>query len=291
MRKQFVKTLQTILYNDVNTTLLLGDIGVFAFRNEFINIPNRVYNIGILEQTMIGVAAGLSKNGLIPFVHTIAPFLVERAYEQLKIDFGYQKLGGNFISVGASYDYAALGCTHHCPADILLMTGIPGMEILIPGNSQELDILLKTTYNNGNPTYTRISEDIHTISLDVEYGKANIIKKGTKATIICYGPLLEAVNEATKNMDVTVLYYSTIMPFDSKTLADNFNDIIIVCEPFYVGSTNYLINSALEHKKYKLHNIGIPRQFLTNYGIRKEHDTNLRLDCEALKERFKLCIA
>jgi transketolase len=230
MRKQFVKTLQTILYNDVNTTLLLGDIGVFAFRNEFINIPNRVYNIGILEQTMIGVAAGLSKNGLIPFVHTIAPFLVERAYEQLKIDFGYQKLGGNFISVGASYDYAALGCTHHCPADILLMTGIPGMEILIPGNSQELDILLKTTYNNGNPTYTRISEDIHTISLDVEYGKANIIKKGTKATIICYGPLLEAVNEATKNMDVTVLYYSTIMPFDSKTLADNFNDIIIVCE-------------------------------------------------------------
>jgi hypothetical protein len=51
------------------------------------------------------------------------------------------------------------------------------------------------------------------------------------------------------------------------------------------------VNSALEHKKYKLHNIGIPRQFLTNYGIRKEHDTNLRLDCEALKERFKLCIA
>jgi len=291
MRKQFVKSLQSILYNDKNTTLLLGDIGVFAFRNEFNNIPDRIYNIGILEQTMIGVAAGMSKSGLIPFVHTIAPFLVERAYEQLKIDFGYQKLRGNFISVGASYDYAALGCTHHCPADILLMSGIPGMEILLPGNSHELDVLLKSTYNNENPTYTRISEDQHTLQINIQYGKANIIKKGSDATIICYGPMLQSTYDAAKDMNVTIIYYSTIIPFDEKTLIDNFNDTLIICEPFYEGTTNHIINFALKGKKYKLFNIGIPRKFLINYGNRKEHDNNLMLNTEALTERFKQCIA
>ena len=108
MRKQLIQTLKSILHTDEQTVLLLGDIGVFGFRDELKNIPSRAYNIGILEQSTISVAVGISKTGLIPFVHTIAPFLVERSFEQLKIDFGYQNLNGNFISVGASYDYAAI---------------------------------------------------------------------------------------------------------------------------------------------------------------------------------------
>ena len=116
MRKQFAKTTQEILVQDKKTILLLGDIGVFAFRNSFELYPERVYNIGILEQSMVSVAAGLALTGFIPIVHTIAPFTTERCLEQIKDDFGYQGLGGNIVSVGASYDYAALGCTHHCRA-------------------------------------------------------------------------------------------------------------------------------------------------------------------------------
>ena len=86
MRKQFTKTLKEILYSDDKTVLLLGDIGVYGFSDELKNIPNRAYNIGILEQTTIGLAAGLSKSGLVPLVHTIAPFIVERALEQIKLD-------------------------------------------------------------------------------------------------------------------------------------------------------------------------------------------------------------
>ena len=121
MRKQFVQSVEKILGENSETVLLLGDIGVFGFRNAFRDYPSRVYNIGILEQATISLAGGLAKTGLIPIVHTIATFLVERCLEQLKIDFGYQQLGGNFISVGNSYDYASLGCTHHCPADIGLL--------------------------------------------------------------------------------------------------------------------------------------------------------------------------
>ena len=125
MRKQFVSTFESLIKKDKKLSLLLCDIGVFGFRNSIAKYPNRVMNIGILEQSTIGVAAGMSRSGLIPVIHTIAPFLVERAFEQIKIDFGYQDIGCNLVSVGASYDYASLGCTHHCPADVALLKNIP----------------------------------------------------------------------------------------------------------------------------------------------------------------------
>ena len=101
MRRQFTKTISQIFKEDKKTTMLLGDIGVFSFRDLFKKYPKRIYNIGILEQSMISLAAGLSNEGLKPIVHTIAPFIVSRALEQLKIDFGYNKLNGNFVSIGA----------------------------------------------------------------------------------------------------------------------------------------------------------------------------------------------
>lgn len=291
MRKQLIKSVEKILNDNDKSVLLLGDIGVFGFRNAFKNYPNRVYNIGILEQSTISLAAGLSKVELIPFVHTIAPFIVERALEQLKIDFGYQNINGNFISVGASYDYVALGSTHHCPADIIVLSSIPNMQIVSPGSSSELDILLNESYNNGSPTYYRLSEYEHSQKIDVDFGKANVIKKGKKATIICFGNLLDNVMEASKDLDVTILYYSTLIPFDYKTLSDNYNKIIITCEPFYQGSLNYQINEALQDKYYKLKNIGIKREFLTNYGIKEQHDKHQGLDVKSLTNKLKdICL-
>lgn len=290
MRKQFVKTLKNILHTDKSSVLLLGDIGVFAFNEELKFLPNRVYNIGILEQSTVSLAAGLSKNGLIPFVHTIAPFLVERSFEQLKIDFGYQKLNGNFISVGSSYDYAGLGCTHHCPGDVSLMLTIEHMSILTPGSSKELEKLLLTTYTNNNPKYFRLSEYEHSLDIEIEYGKANVIKTGSEATIICYGPMLEPVFHATKELNVTLLYYNTISPFDEKILLENFNQKIIICEPFYQGTTNYIVTNILGNQLYSITNIGIPRKFLYNYGSKQEHDNHLGLDTLGIKNKIELCL-
>jgi transketolase len=282
MRKQLVKTVENILETDHRSVLLLGDIGIFGFRNAFKNYPNRVYNIGILEQSTIGVAAGLSKSGLIPIFHTIAPFMVERAYEQLKIDFGYQELNGNFISVGASYDYASLGPTHHCPADVPILKMIPNMQIIVPGNSNDFDILFNQSYNNGKPTYYRLSESENKHNTDVKIDQANIIKTGNKATIICVGNMLDNVIEAARDLNVTILYYTTIAPFDYKTLYDNFNENIIICEPYYEGAINYDVDSIFRFKRHRILNIGVPRIFLTNYGIKEEHDIKMGLDAKSL---------
>jgi transketolase len=164
------------------------------------------------------------------------------------------------------------------------------MQIVCPGSSDEFDSLLKQSYSNNLPTYFRLSEYENKTSYDILFGKAFVIKRGTDATIVCYGNMLQDVLDATIDLNVTVLYYTTIRPFDSKILVDNFNETIIVCEPFYAGSTNRLITESLEGKKYKMFNIGVPNCFLTKYGTKKEHDLHWQLDSKSLENRIKKCL-
>lgn len=287
-----VKTVQSILATDDNVVLLLGDIGVWGFREAFKLYPERVFNIGILEQSTISLSAGLSMSGLIPVVHTIAPFLVERAYEQLKDDFGYQKLGGNFISVGASYDYAALGCTHHCPADVGILSNIPGMEIILPSTAQEFDTLFKQTYTNGHPTYFRLSERQNEQSYNIEFGKAHLVKQGKLATVIAVGSMLKPVLAACQDLDVTILYYTTVFPFDVEAVRQNSQSgKIIVCEPYYSGVLAPKILEAVYPNSVVIKQIGVPRQFLTNYGKAEEHDKELGFTAENIKQKVERLIA
>lgn len=291
MRKQFVLTVEKILSEDENVVLLLGDIGVFGFRNSFKNYPSKVYNIGILEQSTISMSAGLSKVGMTPIVHTIAPFLVERCLEQLKDDFGYQKLNGNFVSVGASYDYAALGCTHHCPGDVQALKTIPGMQIVTPGSTHEFNVLFNESYNNGSPTYFRLSEDSHMEKFDVKFGKANVLKKGNLATVIVVGTMLKNVLEATKDLDVTIIYYSTVEPFDGETLRNNcFSNKVIICEPYYEGGIAADVIKSMKSSPISVNFIGVEKKFLTNYGTMKNHEDNLGLSSLEINKKIKKII-
>lgn len=288
MKKQFFTTVENILEKDKKTVLLLGDIGVFGFSNVMQKYPDRAYNIGILEQSTVGLAAGLALSGFIPIVHTIAPFLVERSYEQLKLDFGYQKLGGNFISVGGSYDYAALGCTHHCPADVSILKNIPGMEIVIPGTAKELDIIFNEIYDNGHPTYFRLSTRNNIETNDVKFGQGLVMKKGRLATVVAIGPLLDRVLTAAEGLDVTVLYYTTIKPFDAETLKANCQmEKILLCEPYYSGALIPDIVSALKPKPLIIDSIGVPDEFLNHYGTTEEHDEYIGLTVKNIREKIQ----
>lgn len=290
MRKQFVKTVEGIMAKDDKLVVLLGDIGVFGFRSAFASYPNRIYNIGILEQSTIGLAAGLALTGFVPIVHTIAPFIVERSLEQLKLDFAFQQLGGNFVSVGGSFDYAALGATHHCPADVGILKNIPGMEIVLPGTAEEFDKLFKQSYNNGKPTYFRLSEKSNNESQKVEFGKASIIKRGSKATVIVVGTMLQNVLDAVKNEDVTVLYYTTLEPFDSKTLKNNNrSNKILVCEPYYESALSFDITNSIK-SPVRIDYIGMPKKFLDLYGNAEDHEKYLGLTSKTIKTKLKKLI-
>lgn len=286
MRKQFVKTVEKI-FSKKNIALILGDIGVHAFSKLMKKYPNRAINIGILEQSTISFAAGLSKLGIIPIIHTIAPFMISRCFEQIKIDFGYQKLSGNFVSVGASYDYSKLGCTHHCPEDINLIKNIPGMQIVIPGNSFEFDRLFLSSYKNNFPTYFRLSERENDKSFKVKFGKANIIQEGTKATIIVVGPAFNFIKNLIKKYNVNIIYLTTIVPIDKNTIkkiCKNTSKIMII-EQYYQSSMNNEISKIL-NKKINFCNVSVPLRFLSNYGSVKEIDK--QIDFEEKKIENKL---
>ena len=233
--------------------------------------PNRVINIGILEQSMIGIAAGLSKQGLIPFVHTIAPFMVERALEQLKIDFGYQELGGNFVSVGASSDYSALGCTHHCPGDISILLTIPGFELFVPGTAKELTQAIESSYANNLPTYYRISEVSNTEDLSNSENKGTLVKEGTKCSVLVFGPMLDKTLDALAYLDVEILYFYKLNPIDEDLIRRNCKSgKVLLIEPFYSGTMTSIVSSLIP-KRSKIVTIGYPREFLRNYGTLQEH--------------------
>jgi len=287
MKNQFTKTVESLFRKDPRLVLLLGDIGVYGFRNTIKKYPTRAFNIGILEQSTIGVAAGLALGGYIPVIHTIAPFLVERALEQIKIDFGYQKLNGNLVSIGASYDYSALGCTHHCPGDVGIMSNVPGSQIIVPGNAHDFNTLFRKIYMKGL-NYFRLSEKTHTETVGVNFGKANVIKKGGLATIVAVGPTLSDVIEATKNLDVTILYYTTIQPFDFTTLKKNLkNNKIVTIEPYYKGVIASKIIEKMGDISLSIKTIGVPHEFIHQYGQVSEHDKYCGLDVEGIRRTIQ----
>jgi transketolase len=288
MRRQLVQTVERLMERDERVVLILGDIGVFGFRKAFEKYPSRVFNIGILEQAMIGFAAGLAKEGMIPIVHTIAPFLVERAFEQLKIDFGYQALGGNFISVGASYDYAELGCTHHCPADVPILRNIPNIQIVVPGAPAEFNTLFCKTYGDAHPTYYRLTERPNETPQPVDFGKAIVIKKGSAGTVIAVGPSLTPVLDATVDLDVSILYYTTIVPFDAETLrSNNPTGRIVIVEPYYSGSLCEEVCQAVGLRELIVESVGVPHRFLTNYGRPTTIDEEIGLTPDEIRQRIQ----
>jgi len=287
MRQGFAKTVLELLAEDERLMVLLCDIGVWGFRQGFADHPGRVLNIGILEQATMGVAAGLSATGLIPVVHSIAPFIVERAFEQLKIDFCYQRLGGNFVSVGASHDYAALGCTHHCPGDVGALKNLPGMEIVLPGCAGEFAVLFRQAYANGNPTYFRLSETGNSVPQPVEFGRMLALRKGREATVVALGPMLEPALAACEGLDVTLLYATTVAPFDAQTLAANCpSGKVLLCEPCFGGVLAPDVLRALFPRPVVVDFAGQDTEFSRNYGKAQEHDVALGLDAAGLRQRL-----
>jgi len=277
-----------ILIGDERSILVLGDIGVFGFRAVTEQKPNSVVNIGVLEQAMIGFAAGLAMDGRIPVVHSIAPFIVERCLEQLKIDFGYQQLSGKFVSVGASFDYASAGCTHHCPEDIAILLGIPSLEIVVPGSGDEFSVLFSKSYANGNSTYYRLSETTNKSTQDVHFGEACLLREGTQGTVIAIGPTLDLALIASEHLDVSVLYFTTLRPFDSDSLRKATKSLrVFIIEPFYEGTMFPDVVYAFSGRDVRIGGKGVPRRFLGNYGTRDEHWADLGFGIDTVRSEME----
>ena len=281
IRQQFADTMLEVGQKDPNLVVLLGDISHFIMQPFAKACPGRFYNIGICEPTIVSMAAGLAKVGFYPVVHTIAPFILERSFEQLKLDFCYQQMPGNLISVGSAFDYSNLGCTHHCYDDFTLMKSLPNTQIFYPASCNEFDILFKKSYNNSFLTLFRIPENQHGQEIDpgmIEVGKAIKISEGKDLTLVVLGPQLKNAVEARKILskegwDIEIIYVHTVLPLDITTIRESVKKtkkVLIVEEHNRFGGTGYdILNAVYDIENVQLSSIAID-EFVHDYGSYEE---------------------
>ena len=265
MRTEFANICKDLI-KDEKTVLLLGDISHFLLRESESIAPDRFFNVGICEQSIIGMAAGLAMEGYKPIVHTIAPFMVERAYEQIKIDLGYQNTNVTLVSVGASFDYSDLGCTHHCYGDIAVLRLIPNIEIYVPGSKSELRTLLLSTWNNNSPKYFRLSAKTHSQNIEVKSGEIVEFRKSkNNKYVFVTGHLLDDVIE---NEEIGIFYVTTLSHISKnsieyiKSIINNDSIIFSVENHFKSGGLGDLISETFN---FPVKRIGV-NKFITGYG-------------------------
>ncbi len=288
MRQQMVTTLEELMATDDRLVVVLAEISNSLFNKNNTAFAKRILNLGIMEQTMVSVAAGIAMEGFIPVIHSITPFLVERPFEQIKDDFCYQQLGGNFISTGASYDYSTEGMTHHGSGDVQILRSLPGMQIVVPGTPGEFDALFRESYANGSPTYYRLTVKSNPVEYPVRFGEMVVVKQGKQATVIAVGPMLDSVLPAVEDMDVTVLYCTTVAPFDGRTLrATSQSNKIVVVEPYYEGVLVPDVCAAMRHTPIRIETIGVPHKVLSRYGEPEQHDEALGLTPKGIRRRIE----
>jgi transketolase len=288
MREAFVATATDLLVDDPRVAIVLAEISGQLFRAARRHDPMRTVNVGIAEQTMVGVAAGFAMEGFHPIAHSLSPFMAERPFEQLKLDFGYQELGGTFVGAGGSFDYASEGGTHHAAGDVAAMLAIPRMQVLVPGHGEEVATLLRSTYANGAPTYLRTSLAANDRSLEVAPGRLEVVRRGAGSTVLAFGPMLTRTLRAVEGLDVTVAYATSVEPFDDRGLAAIVGERphVVSIEPWYEGSVAPVVVRALGHLPTRYEFIGVPRRFVHDYGTWAELDARLGLDEVGLRARL-----
>ncbi len=277
LRKIFAEVVTNQAKVDSRVVTIVGDISHGIFSEMRKSSPDRYFNIGICEPGMVSIAAGLASQGLIPVVHTIAPFLIERSYEQIKLDFSYQKLGGNFISVGGAFEYSKLGCTHHCYTDYSLISKFPNSQVFFPGSEEEFKTLFLDNYDNGLLNYFRLTEFPHDIEMSSKIlsGKAQKIRTGKKITIaVCGGAVLSRASEASDKLnangiDLDLLYFHTLKPLDVSTVIESVRQtrkLLVVEENYETDGLFTAITSAIRGEfTYHARTLAIS-DFIRDYG-------------------------
>ncbi|MEU4266596.1 transketolase [Streptomyces sp. NPDC026092] len=290
MRDRFIATTSRLLDEDPRLALVLAEISRDGFREAERRHPDRVINVGIREQLLIGAGGGLALAGMRPVLHTFASFLVERPFEQIKLDFGHQGAGGVLVSAGASYDWPAGGLTHMAPGDVALLDTLDGWTIHVPGHPDEAEALVRQAAAGDGLDYVRLSVQSNAVARPVSPGFSTV-REGRAGVVVAVGPLLDNVLAATESLDVTVLYATTVRPFDAEGLrraVDTARPDVVLVEPYLAGTSTAAANDALAALPHRVLGLGVARRELRRYGTLDEHLAGQGLDPAGLRERVSV---
>ncbi|MEV5549648.1 transketolase [Streptomyces sp. NPDC052309] len=290
MRDRFAPVVTRLLDEDPRVAVVLAEIGKDGFAEALRRHPDRVVNVGIREQLLVGVGAGLALTGLRPVVHTFASFLVERPFEQLKLDLGHQDAGAVLVSAAASFDWPAGGYTHMAPGDVALLDTLDGWTVHVPGHPDEAETLLRQAVAAGDDkVYVRLSVQSNTEARAVDGSGFRTVREGRSGVVVAVGPVLDAVLAGTEGLDVTVLYATTVRPFDTAALrraTETAETDVVLVEPYLAGTSTAVVNDALSDVPHRVLGLGVARRELRRYGTVEEHVAAHGLDARSLRRRI-----
>jgi transketolase len=274
-RDIFAATLEAMAAEDIRVAAVVNDsvssTKLKGFRSKF---PERFVNVGIAEQNMVGVGAGLSNGGMIPFVCGASCFLTARAMEQVKVDLGYARNNVKLCGMSSGMAYGELGPTHHSIEDLAWMRVIPNLTVIVPVDPVETKAALLWARDHVGPVFLRLSRLPVPVLLPEDYvftpGRAVLMREGTDVTIVANGVLVcRALDTATaleaRGISARVLNMSSMAPIDREAIvqaARETRGIVTVEEASIYGGLGGAVAEivALEHPT-RMKILGVPGVF------------------------------
>jgi transketolase len=283
-RQRFAEAAAGLVEEDLSVALVYAEISGQFFGDLEARHPDRVVNVGIREQLLVNVGAGLALSGMRPIVHTFGSFLVERAFEQVKLGFGHQDVGGVLVGSGGSFDIASGGRTHQSPGDVALMDTLPGWALHVPGHADEVEASLRQSVAGDGRAYLRVVSQQNARAFPVRPGHFHVVRRGAGPTVLAVGPMLDPVLEAVAGLDVTVLYANVVRPFDGTTLrAVLGSPEVVLVEPYLAGTSSRLVSDALSDVPHRLLALGVRNEELRRYGSPSQHIAAHGLDAAGIR--------
>lgn len=284
MRTAFINNLFEIAKKDKRIILLTGDLGFSVFETYGETLPQQFLNMGVAEQNMAGVAAGMAMEGRIPIVYSIVPFTTMRNFEQIRNDICYQNLNVKIVGVGAGFSYGPYGHTHHGLEDIGILRTLANLCILTPGDPTEVGLATKAMLEYKGPVYLRLGKagepNVHTKkAIHFKIGKGILIEDGNDLTILGTSTLLYRALEVTnelkkKGLSVRFISMSTIKPLDEKIILDSAKKtraIFTLEEHSVIGGLGSAVAEVLAEAgtNVAFKRIGVPDRFTKVIGYQE----------------------
>jgi transketolase len=286
MRNTFSETLFQEATQNPDVCIVVADISPVGSMSEFSkNYPERFINVGVAEQSMIGICAGLALKGMQPFAYTIATFSLYRPFEMVRDDLCYQNLPVTVVGMGAGLIYSTLGSTHHTQEDIAVAGAIPNMQIIAPCDPLEvIEAVKHCARQKKGPIYLRIGkagEPTFTENADPwEFGKIRYARKGSDVCILTYGVIINLADTIAKNLEKkgitpSLISCHTLKPLDTVGIAQvlqNYSKVIVIEEHAPQGGLSSQVKQiAWDHQsKCQLKTFSLKDAFIHNYGKREE---------------------
>lgn len=290
MRAAFSEALVRLAKADPNVLLLTGDHGYALFDDFRRECPEQYLNVGIAEQNMVGVAAGLARVGFRPVVYGLSAFIPVRVVEQIKLDVAHDKLPVIFIGDGAGFVYSHLGTSHQSTEDIACTRAVPDLSIYSPSDRFEVTACMEMAYHSKSAVYLRMGKsdrgDVHTAVPEVRLGcllEAKPEKNGSIAFVATGSLVPTAVNIAEESYpDSGVWSVPFIKPIDSNQVIAicKRNRVVVVLEEHSVlgGLGATIAEIASEFAPVRILRIGVRDRFSHYCGtyeyLLKEHGLN-----------------